>query len=79
MKVQSTRRGLITGLITFAAAPAIVRASSLMPIKAISPDYYNNPVVFIERFGKINLQTWQVQWLEPAYYVKEGLDASSQP
>ena len=32
-----TRRGLITGLATFLAAPAIVRASSLMPVKAL-PD-----------------------------------------
>ena len=29
-----TRRGLITGLATFLAAPAIVRAGSLMPVKA---------------------------------------------
>lgn len=29
------RRGLITGLISFVAAPAIVRAASLMPVKAI--------------------------------------------
>lgn len=28
------RRKLITGLISFAAAPAIVRASSLMPVKS---------------------------------------------
>lgn len=30
-----SRRGLITGLISLAAAPAIVRASSLMPIKVM--------------------------------------------
>ena len=29
-----TRRGLITGLATLLAAPAIVRAGSLMPVKA---------------------------------------------
>ena len=29
------RRGLITGLISLAAAPAIVRASSIMPVKVI--------------------------------------------
>lgn len=29
------RRGLITGLTSFMAAPAIVRAGSLMPVKAI--------------------------------------------
>ncbi len=28
-----SRRGLITGLISFVAAPAVVRASSLMPVK----------------------------------------------
>ena len=29
------RRGFITGLISFVAAPAIVRAGSLMPVKAM--------------------------------------------
>ena len=29
-----SRRSLITGLVSFVAAPAIVRASSLMPVKA---------------------------------------------
>lgn len=31
------RRSLITGLVSFVAAPAIVRASSLMPVKAMEP------------------------------------------
>jgi len=31
------RRGFITGLISLAAAPAIVRASSLMPVKVMEP------------------------------------------
>ena len=31
------RRGFITGLIAFVAAPAIVRAGSLMPVKAWDP------------------------------------------
>lgn len=31
------RRSLITGLISLAAAPAIVRASSLMPVKVVTP------------------------------------------
>jgi hypothetical protein len=30
-----TRRGIISGLISFLAAPAIVRASSLMPVRAL--------------------------------------------
>jgi hypothetical protein len=32
---MTTRRGFITGLISFVAAPAIVRAGSLMPIRGI--------------------------------------------
>lgn len=32
-----TRRGLITGLSALIAAPAIVKASSLMPVRAIEP------------------------------------------
>lgn len=33
-----TRRGLLTGLVAFATAPAIVRAESLMPIKFVTPE-----------------------------------------
>lgn len=33
MPIVTSRRTLITGLISFVAAPAIVRVSSLMPIK----------------------------------------------
>jgi hypothetical protein len=33
-----TRRGFITGLISLVAAPAIVRASSLMPVKLMEPE-----------------------------------------
>jgi hypothetical protein len=32
--MQLSRRSLITGLVSFVAAPAIVRASSIMPVKA---------------------------------------------
>lgn len=31
--IETTRRSLITGLIAFISAPAIVRAGSLMPVK----------------------------------------------
>lgn len=34
--MEPTRRGLITGLISFVAAPAIVRATSIMPVKAMT-------------------------------------------
>jgi hypothetical protein len=35
-----SRRSLITGLISLVAAPAIVRAGSLMPIKVMGPESY---------------------------------------
>jgi hypothetical protein len=35
MALDISRRGLITGLIAFTAAPAIVRAESLMPVKVL--------------------------------------------
>ena len=39
--IQTSRRGFITGLISFAVtAPAIVKASSLMPVKAIEPELF---------------------------------------
>jgi len=34
------RRGLITGLVSFVAAPAIVRASSLMPLRGVPLSSY---------------------------------------
>ena len=40
----TTRRGLITGLTSFLAAPAIVRASSLMPVKAWVPAEWHDIV-----------------------------------
>lgn len=46
MALDITRRGLITGLISFAAAPAIVRAQSLMPIKVMEPDVAWSPFAF---------------------------------
>jgi hypothetical protein len=33
--IQTSRRSLITGLVSFLAAPAVVRAASLMPVKAL--------------------------------------------
>ena len=36
MAIEIGRRGFITGLISFVAAPAIVRYSNIMPVKAMS-------------------------------------------
>ncbi len=37
MSIELNRRSLITGLISLVAAPAIVRAASLMPVREMSP------------------------------------------
>lgn len=39
--MNPSRRGLITGLVSLVAAPAVVRASSLMPVKLVdfTPTY----------------------------------------
>lgn len=46
--IETTRRSLITGLIALVAAPAIVRAGSLMPIKQMlsipGPDILSSPL-----------------------------------
>lgn len=58
-------RSLITGLISFVAAPAIVRASSLMPIKAIDPTCTIEELV--NRRFKVILEyqvRWQTHWGE---------------
>lgn len=42
----TSRRSLITGLVSFIAAPAIVRAGSLMPVKVMKPLLiYDNRVI----------------------------------
>lgn len=47
---KQTRRGFISGLISLIAAPAIVRASSLMPVKAIISDP-NADKAMVQFFG----------------------------
>jgi len=55
--IKPTRRGFITGLVALVAAPAIIRASSLMPINSnlipsLAEGYYieTERVVFIKRW-----------------------------
>jgi hypothetical protein len=58
-----SRRSLITGLISLIAAPAIVRVSSLMPVKALKPDYQVPPVYFQGRlFWVTKDQPQTIQW-----------------
>jgi hypothetical protein len=43
-----TRRGLIGGFASLLAAPAIVRVSSLMPVKAMPPSLYAGGITWID-------------------------------
>ncbi len=47
------RRSLITGLISLIAAPAIVRAGSLMPVKAMRP-------MTVQWMDSVSFADWQV-------------------
>ena len=40
-----SRRSLITGLVSLVASPAIVRAGSLMPVKAFDPEWVDPRIV----------------------------------
>lgn len=56
MALDISRRGLITGLISFAVtAPAIVRATNLMPIKTMVPAFVGEDVVWRTDHGSQNL------------------------
>lgn len=53
------RRRFLTGLATLFAAPAIVRAASLMPVKAAEPEGYT--VVFRT---SLPIGSWRKMWHE---------------
>lgn len=38
MPIIQSRRKFLTGLTTFIAAPAIIKVSSLMPVRSVQPD-----------------------------------------
>ena len=59
------RRGFLTGLVSALTAPAIVRASSLMPVKAV---LWTPPVVMGIDFGR-DVRT--LQWAVRYIYDKE--------
>ena len=51
------RRGLITGLISLVAAPAIVRAASLMPVKVLAPEVVTFPPLAYVRWESLVVWT----------------------
>ena len=60
------RRGLITGLISFVAAPAIVKATSIMPIKS-ERIWYPGPRDYIVGIESVDYlypyQRLRVKWM----------------
>lgn len=70
-----SRRSLITGLVSLVAAPAIVRASSLMPVKAMPPanwldQAYSLTKTQIDRNLYADLTDVTRQAFVPRLYVK---------
>jgi hypothetical protein len=56
-----SRRSLITGLVSFVAAPAIVRCSSLMPVK-MWPKHIEPPFVYLQTMdGTISAFSYETQ------------------
>jgi hypothetical protein len=62
-----TRRGLITGLAAFVAAPAIVRASSLMAVKPVA-DYLPCDL----RPGAVNIWPGRLVMIDSLYDERLG-------
>lgn len=76
MTLQPTRRGLITGLIAFVAAPAIVRAASLMPVKVMERA---EPILYTEYRGNPGptlYRTDRIIWLLGDNFYVEAADGS---
>ncbi len=66
MTLITSRRSFITGLVALVAAPAIVRASSLMPVKD-----------WREGFSPLSAEELLRLWMAEAYRItKEGLEQS---
>ena len=64
------RRSFIAGLGSLIAAPAIVRAASLMPVRAIMVDAVEN-ITGAELW--LPKTAWVIQWQETASYVRNNI------
>ncbi len=63
---STNRRGFLTGLgALFIAAPAIVRVTSIMPVKAIRPDILDDDIVKL--FTQINELLDDIPFTESIY------------
>ena len=57
-KIITNRRALITGLISLIAAPAIVRAESLMPIRTMPIQFVRAPLYIVTSMSGGELTVW---------------------
>lgn len=80
--IEMNRRGLITGVISLFAAPAIVRATSLMPVKALKPSLTIEEwaaMTSSERLVALHREkkNWLDAWDESArYFVPKSIRTS---
>lgn len=54
---MTTRRSFITGLVSFVAAPAIVRVSSIMPVKVVDQPWLTSEQIINLALRRINPPT----------------------
>ena len=65
-----SRRSFITGMISFFAAPAIVRASSLMPVKQMLTDLSLNGVqIIFDVNADALIPIQEVYWKGYVYWI----------
>lgn len=73
---MTSRRGFLIGLGALVAAPAVVRAASLMPVRGIIMDIYGqSPIMSVLediKFLNIRRTIWQTQWQEAAQFILPG-------
>ena len=71
--IQPSRRGFITGLISFVAAPAVIRTIDLMPVKQpiiiVTPDINGG-------FDYVNLADFMRRAFIPAIYEQHPIMSS---
>ena len=72
---QPTRRGLITGIgAFFCAAPAIVRATSIMPVKAFAPAPARTVTVLVgNHMGHLGLAHMKIEGTAVAFDSSPGV------
>ena len=73
--MELNRRKLITGLVSFMAAPAIIRAGSLMPVKQMNPllvgEFSGITFTIPEEYTQLHISIWkgihefQKEWFKP--------------